>query len=88
MSTTVRPLNPVFENVKSYYGKARVTTTKEGKTLYSYKTKVMVAKGGKLYRTQGMPCSPTTARHMREFARQEGFDRMTMGELRSLPVEQ
>ena len=83
-------LEPKFEGKKSYYGKAVVVCETDGnvciKTLTSYQTRVMRVEDGKLYRRQGQPCSATTARHMREFAQQEGFDWMSKSQMLELPT--
>ena len=76
-----------YDRAKSFYGKARVRTIGDTKTLISYDTNVMRVQGGKLIRTAGQPQSMTTARHMREFAQQNGFGYMTKAELFSLPTK-
>ena len=83
---TTNDLKPVFENVKSYYGKARVYENDRGKELVSYATTVAKVIDGVAYRGYGAPQSATTARHMREFFQQEGFDKMMMNDLRALPT--
>ena len=90
MKTSEYILTPKFEGRKSYYGKAKVTVTIKDndveKNLISYRTNVMRVENGKLYRKQGQPCSATTARHMREFAQQEGFDWMSKSQMLELPT--
>lgn len=79
-------LKPQFENVRSYYGKARVYESNGNKELVSYTTVVAKVIDGVAYRGYGAPQSATTARHMREFFLQEGFGKMMMDDLRALPV--
>lgn len=86
MSDT-KNLEARYDRCKSFYGKARVRAERDGVTLISYNTSVMRIKGGRLIRTAGQPQSVTTARHMREFARQNGYGNMSSAELRELPTE-
>jgi hypothetical protein len=79
-------LQPKFEGVRSYYGKARVYQSGTTKELVSYATTVAKVIDGVAYRGHGAPQSATTARHMREFFQQEGFDKMMMSDLRALPI--
>lgn len=83
-------LVPMFENKKSYYGKARIETYVRDedvvRVLVSYETRVMRIEDGKLYRNPYQPCSATTLRHMREFAQQEGFGYMTKSQMLELPT--
>lgn len=82
-----KELKPVFENVRGYYKKAHTYEGKDGsKTLVSYATTVAKVIDGVAYRGYGAPQSATTARHMREFFQQEGFDKMMMNDLRALPT--
>ena len=88
-NSNYKELKPVFENCKAYYKKAHTYESKDGsKTLVSYSTTVAKVIDGVAYRGHGAPQSATTARHMREFFQQEGFDRMMMNDLRALPVFQ
>ena len=75
-----------YDHAKSFYGKARVRWIGDSQTLVSYQTTVMRWDGETLTRLAGQPQSPTTARHMREWARQLGFPRMSAAELRELPT--
>ena len=68
--------------------KARVRIDGNDATLESYATEVAFLVDGVLYRADGQPQSNTTARHMREFAIQNGFPRMTKAELMKLPVKE
>lgn len=68
-------LQAIHDSRKSFYGKARVVTGYEDddvKALFSYDTLVAFidSYGNMLYRGW---FSATTARHIQEFARQEGF---------------
>ena len=60
---------------KSFYGKARVIVEKDCKKLLSYDTIVAEIKNGKL-KLNGF-YSNTTARHIGEFAHQNGFGAIT-----------
>ena len=73
-------LEPQFTPQKSFGGKAIV---KEGK-LYSYETLVAEYKHEKLY-LKGY-YSKTTAKHIREFAVQNGFRRPTKKEMESRSI--
>lgn len=66
--------------------KAIVEESGTNARLLSYTTWVAFIKDGILYRANNQPQSNTTARHMREFAIQFGFPRMTKAELLKLPV--
>jgi len=79
-------LTPQYDSRESFYGKARVARFAGFSTLYSYDTAVMRFEHGELSRKHGQPESATTARHMREFARQCGFPYMTKAELEKLPT--
>ena len=65
-----------YDARKSFYGKAMVLEEHDKKeiTLLSYQTEVAKIKNGKLYITHDdNDLTYTTLRHIREFARQEGF---------------
>jgi len=65
-------LAPRYDGRKSFYGKARVEQTDDGRlVLYSYNTKVAEIVNGVpiVYDTY----SPTTLRHIKEFLKQQGF---------------
>ena len=80
-------LETVYDSAKSFYGKAHVICNDDGsKTLRSYDTNVMYFAHGEMSRAFDQPESNTTARHMREFARQCGLPRMSKAELTELPV--
>lgn len=86
-TSTLKELKPRFESCKAYYKKAYTYDTRNGDmVLVSYNTTVAKVVDGKAYRAYGQPQSVTTARHMREFFLQEGFEKMMMGDLRALPT--
>ena len=69
----IENLQPIYENVKSYYGKAMVITMDSGEIiLKSYDTFVASIKDGKA--TINGIYSLTTLRHIKEFLRQHGFE--------------
>lgn len=86
-AVSVKNLEAMHDSAKSFYGKAKVRRIGDTVTLMSYETNVMRIQGGRLLRTAGQPQSVTTARHMREFAQQNGHPYMTMAELRKLPTK-
>ena len=81
-------LIPVFSNVKSFYGKAKVQLNKTGNTevytLFSYDTKVATCV--KDTEANNMTCtlvdifSSTTTRHQKEFFRQMGMSEKEVDE--------
>lgn len=82
-------LIPVFSNVKSFYGKAKVQLNKTGNTevytLFSYDTKVATCV--KDTEANNMTCtlvdifSSTTTRHQKEFFRQMGMSEKDVDDL-------
>jgi hypothetical protein len=72
-----KELVPIFDNRRSFYGKAIVYHRDDGVHLYSYRTHVCSVIDnvyGKRFRLfDGWDCSPTTLRHVKEFLRQHGF---------------
>lgn len=74
-------LTTIFDTRKSFYNKAILTDELKTNTisLISYDTVVAELKGDTL-KVNGY-YSPTTARHINEFALQNGFDRMCKKEL-------
>ena len=76
-------LKPQFENVKSYYGKARVDTI-FGETLRLISYSTVVAKYE--VKTQTLTIhgeySSTTLRHIKEFAQQLGFPKLSVSDMR------
>lgn len=69
-------LKNIYENRKSFYGKAKVEEIKEGKILYSYGTKVCEIRNN-IPTVVWSGYSQTTYRHIREFLQQEGFGKFT-----------
>ena len=87
MGSTTYELTANYDSARSFYGKARVTRYEDGSmTLTSYDTAVAFFKNGELTKACGQPQSNTTARHMREFARQLGLPWMSKTELTALPT--
>lgn len=84
MSDMYYELAPVFDNCKSFYGKARVKVDGDDLQLFSYSTSVATVTylpdGAKLAHITGV-YSRTTVRHIREFLRQQGFKPGTKSEL-------
>lgn len=86
MNASVYELSTIYDSAKSFYGKAQVVVENGVKTLLSYGTEVMRCEDGNLVRTINQPQSNTTARHMREFARQCSFPWMSKAQLLELPT--
>lgn len=65
-------LEPVYDSRISFYGKAQVTTTDDGRVLYSYGTPVARCRmsNGLVELFPAWDYSPTTLRHVKEFIRQ------------------
>lgn len=73
-------LFPKYDTRKSFYGKARIVEHENGdKDLISYTTTVASIKNNILY-VYGW-FSNTTARHINEFLKQNGFNPMTKKEM-------
>ena len=78
MTNTVE-LKPIYDSRKSFYGKAKVISDRDGKTLVSYSTTVAriteknngytIIPYAVIYGTY----STTTLRHIKEFLKQNGF---------------
>lgn len=67
-------LVPIHDRVRSFYGKAEVTHTKNGLLLTSYKVPVCIIRDfGQVYLGDKWDCSPTTLRHVKEFLKQNGY---------------
>lgn len=79
MSRQMYDLIPQYDSAKSFGSKARVEIEDGVKTLYSYNTKVAEISEGHLsvFNTQ----SATTLRHVKEFAKQNGFSADTKAEI-------
>lgn len=67
-------LEPQFDSRASFYGKARVEVDGDVHTLYSYGTAVARIANGKFEKLDMADYSQTTRRHVREFAKQHGFN--------------
>lgn len=65
-------LNPMFANVRSFYGKAKIVKKENDIQLISYTTHVAGVKDGKPY-INGF-YSATTSRHIKEFFLQMGYN--------------
>lgn len=80
-------LSAIYDGRKSFYGKAVVTEYKTGeKILRSYDTDVarIMADGSFLRTWAGW--SATTARHINEFRKQNGFAALSKKEWEQIPV--
>ena len=77
-------LEAKFDSRKSFYGKAKVHDVDGTKVLTSYDTHVAEIKDGKLSVFGWY--SATTARHINEFAQQNGFAKMTKKEMQEYPL--
>ena len=79
-----RELVAIFDSRKSFYGKAKVHELEDGtKVLTSYDTHVAEIKDGKL---SVFGWYSATARHINEFAVQNGFPKMTKKEMLEYPL--
>lgn len=77
-------LDARYDSRESFYHKAVVEEDKNGKTLYSYETKVCTLKGDKIKVLNVQ--SATTRRHIKEFLRQETGKTYSTKELRLMAV--
>lgn len=75
-------LEPVYSNVKSFYGKARVLKENGVIKLLSYDTIVATIENGKVHINGWY--SATTTRHIKEFLQQMGFKVGTKAQLEKL----
>ena len=72
-------LKPKYENVKSYYNKAKILKhisieNKQITSLYSYETLVCYLKDNEVFITKNKKhLTQTTLRHIREFLKQNNF---------------
>ena len=82
-------LRATYDGRKSFYGKATVTEYRTGeKILRSYNTDVArITADGSFLRTWA-GWSATTARHVNEFRRQNGFAALSKKEWEQLPVSE
>lgn len=76
-------LNCIYDARKSFYGKAKVGTIRNGLALYSYGTHVasIKKKNGKTKYIYYGNYSQTTTRHQAEFFRQNGLNDQEIKEL-------
>lgn len=75
-------LKPIYSNVKSFYGKARVIKENGIIKLMSYNTIVATIENGKAHINGWY--STTTTRHIKEFLQQMGFKVGTKAQLEKL----
>lgn len=78
----ILPLAPKFESVKSYYGKAEVLYSGSVSTLISYSTEVAEFNWHTGVLKINGEYSVTTLRHIREFAQQMGFPKLSVSDMR------
>lgn len=75
-------LEPIYSNVKSFYGKAKVLRENGAIKLQSYSTIVATIENGKAHINGWY--SATTTRHIKEFLQQMGFEIGTKAQLEKL----
>lgn len=75
-------LEPVYSNVKSFYGKARIIRENEVIKLLSYNTVIAEIKDNKVH-INGF-YSQTSTRHLKEFLQQYGFKIGTKAQLEKM----
>lgn len=75
-------LEPIYSNVKSFYGKAKIIRENGVIKLMSYSTIVATIQDGKLH-INGF-YSATTLRHLKEFIEQMGFKSGSKSELEKM----
>lgn len=75
-------LEPIYSNVKSFYGKAKVLRENGVIKLQSYSTIVATIENGKAHINGWY--SATTTRHIKEFLQQMGFKVGTKSQLEKL----
>lgn len=78
----MQELEPIYSNVKSFYGKAKIIRENGAIKLKSYNTIIATITNGKLH-INGF-YSQTSNRHLREFMQQMGFAVKTKKELEKL----
>ena len=81
--TTKVELEPLHENVKSYYGKAIIVENDKMRYLYSYDTLVVAVsfENDTIVLHNEYLWSQTTLRHIKEFLQQHGKPKYTKAEL-------
>lgn len=78
----IEELKPLYNNQKSFYGKALVKDTSKGMELYSYNTLVAKNEKGKITITHNDNyLTQTTLKHIKEFIQQLGYEKMSKKEL-------
>lgn len=78
----ITELKPVYNNQKSFYGKALIKDTIKGQELYSYNTLVAKNESGTVYVTHNDDyLTQTTLKHIKEFIQQIGYSKMNKKEL-------
>ena len=78
----IEELKPVYNNQKSFYGKALIKDTIKGMELYSYNTLVAKLENGTIYVTHyDEYLTQTTLKHIKEFIQQLGYEKMSKREL-------
>jgi len=75
-------LEPIYSNVKSFYGKAKIIKENGVIKLMSYNTIVATIEQGKVHINGWY--SATTTRHIKEFLQQMGFEIGTKAQLEKL----
>lgn len=75
-------LEPIYSNVKSFYGKARIIKENGVIKLQSYSTIVAMIENGKAHINGWY--SATTSRHIKEFLQQYGFEIGTKAQLEKM----
>ena len=75
-------LQPIYSNVKSFYGKAKIIRENGTIKLQSYNTIIAEIKNGKLH-INGF-YSATSRKHLREFMQQMGFRTGTKKQLEKM----
>ena len=75
-------MRPQYDSRQSFYGKARVDDDGGELTLYSYNTPVAKISGGKVQLLPKWDLSQTTLRHVKEFLRQNGFEAVSLAQMR------
>lgn len=75
-------LQPIYSNVKSFYGKAKIIRENGTIKLQSYNTIIAEIKDGKLH-INGF-YSATSTRHLKEFIQQMGFEIGTKKQLEKM----
>lgn len=75
-------MKPQFESVKSYYGKAHIEISGSNRKLVSYWTYVAEYDHDNQKLTINGEYSNTTLRHIKEFAMQMGFPKLSVSDMR------